>query len=108
MCKIPDVQIHSKTALFKYLIDRESSEMLKLRENIVRLSYTHKIIGVNGDEVGITSKRLPLKFKDKNIESMKLPVNRLLKQDTGFISHRKFYVQPLPIIHKNQDAPNSK
>lgn len=63
MCKLPDVQIHSKTALFKYLINRENSEMLKLRENIVKLSYTNKIIGVKGDEVGIVSKRLPLKYK---------------------------------------------
>lgn len=39
--------------------------MLKLRENIVRLSYTNKIIGVRGDEVGIISKRLPLKFVSK-------------------------------------------
>jgi hypothetical protein len=63
VCKLPDVQIHSKTALFKYLINRENSEMLKLRENIVKLSYTNKIIGVKGDEVGIVSKRLPLKYK---------------------------------------------
>jgi hypothetical protein len=34
-----------------------------MRENIAKLSYTIKTIGVQGEEVGITSKRLPLKMK---------------------------------------------
>jgi hypothetical protein len=45
-------------------VGRETAEMLKLRENIVKLSYTNKIIGVKDDEVGIISKRLPLRFKN--------------------------------------------
>jgi len=36
-----------------------------MKEQIAGLSYTVKTIGVQGEEVGIMSKRLPLKFKKK-------------------------------------------
>jgi hypothetical protein len=63
VCKLPDVQIHSRAALFKSAVNQESLEMTKLRDNIVKLSYTTKTIGVKNDEIGIYSKRLPLKSK---------------------------------------------
>jgi hypothetical protein len=36
-----------------------------MKDQIISLSYTVKTIGVQGNEVGITSKRLPLKLKKK-------------------------------------------
>lgn len=47
--------------------------MQQLRENIIKLSYTNKIIGVRGNDVGIVSKRLPLKFKSKTKEAVSTP-----------------------------------
>ncbi len=34
-----------------------------MKDQIAGLSYTVKIIGVQGEEVGITSKRIPMKIK---------------------------------------------
>lgn len=39
-----------------------------MREHIIKLSYTVKTIGIQGGEVGISSKRIPLKFKKKSAE----------------------------------------
>ena len=47
--------------------------MQQLRDNIIKLSYTNKIIGVRGNDVGIVSKRLPLKFKSKIKEGVASP-----------------------------------
>ena len=52
----------------KALINLEKPEALQMKDQIISLSYTVKTIGVQGDEVGITSKRLPLKLKkNKNL-----------------------------------------
>lgn len=72
VCKIPDVQIHSKTAFLKVLVSLEKPDALQMKDQIISLSYTVKTIGVQGDEVGITSKRLPLKLKKKPDSSPKV------------------------------------
>lgn len=36
-----------------------------MKDQIASLSYTVKVIGVQGEEVGITSKRIPMKCKKK-------------------------------------------
>lgn len=63
VCKLPDVQLHSKTAFFKSIVGRETAEVTQMKDQIASLSYTVKVIGVQGEEVGITSKRVPMKFK---------------------------------------------
>ena len=82
--------------------------MIKLRENIVKLSYTNKIIGVKDDEVGIISKRLPLRFKEPKTDSDKLANNEPYFEDSGYISHRNFYVHPLPTVRKSESEPKIK
>ena len=66
VCKLPDVQIHSKTSFLKKIINQDTAEVMTMREKIAKLSYTVKIIGVKDEEVGIISKRVPLKDKTKN------------------------------------------
>jgi hypothetical protein len=66
-----------------------------MKDHIASLSYTVKVIGVQGEEVGITSKRLPLKFKikeDKIIKNNCLPVE-------NYLPHKSFYSHPLMPIH---------
>ena len=65
VCKLPDVQLHSKKALFNSIIAKEALETQEMKEQIISLSYTVKTIGVQGQEVGISSKRVPLKLKKK-------------------------------------------
>jgi hypothetical protein len=48
VCKIPDAQLHSKTAFFKSIVGRESTEAIQMKDQIVGLSYTVKVIGVQG------------------------------------------------------------
>lgn len=71
VCGLPDVQLHSKTAFFKSIINRDSAETEEMKQQIIRLSYTVKTIGVQGDEVGIVSKRLPLKNKNHKVKMLK-------------------------------------
>ena len=48
VCKLPDVQLHSKKALFKAIISKETTESQEMKDQIVSLSYTIKTIGVQG------------------------------------------------------------
>ncbi len=36
-----------------------------MKDRMLKLSYTIKNIGIHGEEIGITSKRLPLKEKEE-------------------------------------------
>lgn len=49
VCKLPDVQLHSKTAFFKSIVSRETPEVLNMKDHIASLSYTVKVIGVQGE-----------------------------------------------------------
>jgi hypothetical protein len=55
----------------KAIINLEKPEALQMKDQIISLSYTVKTIGVQGNEVGITSKRLPLKLKKKQESPVK-------------------------------------
>ena len=48
VCKLPDVQLHSKKALFKSIIARENDQTQEMKDQIISLSYTIKTIGVQG------------------------------------------------------------
>lgn len=74
--------------------------MQALRDNIIRLSYTTKVIGVRGNEVGIVSKRIPLKFKEKNQQANNPEHTLIQVSETNFIPHRNFYVAPLLTVRK--------
>ena len=105
MCGLPYLQLHSKTAFLKSIIKRESAEAVSMRDEIVKLSYTVKTIGVHGEEVGITSKRLPL--KNKLIESK--PASKPpIPLHPGYVPHQSFFSQPLVPVKTNkpQTAPN--
>ena len=76
--------------------------MQHLRDNIIKLSYTNKIIGVRGNDVGIVSKRLPLKLKSKTKECVTSPNPETIEfsEQTNYIPHKNFYVAPLPTVKK--------
>lgn len=68
------------------------------------MTYTNKVIGVKGEEVGIISKRLPLKFKSTDKKSKK-PIKR--EDDntvylSNYIPTNNFYAVPLPTVKKDQ------
>lgn len=90
MCKLPEVQLHSKQALFKALISKESEEAMNVKDHIIKLSYTVKTIGIQGGEVGISSKRVPLKLKKKLEE----PVHAFIPSKE-YLPHKSFYAEAL-------------
>lgn len=95
VCRLPDVQLHSKQALFKALVSRESEAALDMKDQIIRLSYTVKTVGVQGGEVGISSKRVPLKLKKKQDFPPPAYVT-----DKDYIPHKSFYAQALIPVKK--------
>lgn len=97
VCKLPDVQLHSKQALFKTLVNRESEAALEMKEQIVKLSYTVKTVGVQGGEVGISSKRVPLKLKNKQ----EYPTPTYIP-DKDYLPHKSFYSQALVPVKKQK------
>ena len=103
VCRLPDVQIHSKTALFKQIVNKETPEMQKIRDNIVKLSYTTKTIGVKDEEIGIFSKRLPLKFKNPNQKVFPAKPKNDPFINQKFLPHKTFYTAPLSTLKKNQE-----
>lgn len=98
VCKLPDVQLHSKQALFKALVNRESEAALDMKDQIIRLSYTVKTVGVQGGEVGVSSKRVPLKLKKKQ----ECPPPTYLP-DKDYIPHKSFYAQALVAVKKERE-----
>ena len=95
VCKLPDVQLHSKKALFKAIVSKESSQSQEMKEQIVSLSYTIKTIGVQGQEVGISSKRIPLKFKKKQ----DMPPT-FFAPNNNYLAHQSFFAQALVPVKK--------
>lgn len=63
---------------------------MDMKEHIIKLSYTVKTIGVQGNEVGITSKRVPLKFKKKQEE----PHPQFVPAKE-YLPHQSFYSKAL-------------
>lgn len=103
VCKLPDVQLHSKTAFFKSIVGRESAEATQMKDHIASLSYTVKVIGVQGEEVGITSKRVPLTLKKGGPSKIKdnfVPVD-------NYLPHKSFYSHALVPIHVPKEPPKS-
>jgi hypothetical protein len=104
VCKLPDVQLHSKTAFFKSIVGRESAEVLQMKDHIASLSYTVKVIGVQGEEVGITSKRVPMTLKrgsqEKKLKDNFVPVD-------NYLPHKSFYSHALVPIHIPKEPPKS-
>lgn len=102
VCRLPDVQIHSKNALFKQIVNKETPEMQKIRDNIVKLSYTTKTIGVKDEEVGIFSKRLPLKFKNSNSKTI---IKKEVESSFNpkYIAHKTFFTAPLMTVRKKNE-----
>ena len=66
-----------------------------MKDQIVSLSYTIKTIGVQGQEVGISSKRVPLKFKKKQ----DLPPTTF-NSNTNFLAHNSFFSEALHPVKK--------
>ena len=73
-----------------------------MKDQIVSLSYTVKTIGVQGEEVGIASKRLPLKLKKK--EEYSGPPATMTANN--YLPHQCFYSQSLVPIKKEKEKPN--
>jgi hypothetical protein len=74
-----------------------------MKDQIASLSYTVKIIGVQGEEVGITSKRIPMKIKKKDdaiIKTDYIPIK-------NYLPHKSFYAHPLISIRREKD-PSEK
>lgn len=69
-----------------------------MKEQIISLSYTVKTIGVQGEEVGISSKRVPLKLKKK--QEYKVPA---YQAKDNFLPHNSFYAQALVPVKKVKD-----
>ena len=105
VCKLPDVQLHSKTSFLKSIVNKQSYQIVNMRENIAKLSYTIKTIGVQGNEVGIISKRVPLKFKQPKEDYPKLHDTNIISSTT-FLSHKSFFSNPLVSIHKINEESN--
>ena len=79
--------------------------MQKIRDNIVKLSYTTKTIGVKDEEIGIFSKRLPLKYKNPSSKIFIKPKPEGLI-NSKFIPHKSFYSSPLMTVRKkNEETP---
>ena len=74
--------------------------MQKIRDNIVKLSYTTKTIGVKDEEIGIFSKRLPLKYKNPHSKTLSKPKPEV-HLNSKFIPHKSFYSSPLVTVRKN-------
>lgn len=61
---IPDGHLHSKISYLKSIInEQQNPEALEMKERLNKMSYTVKNIGIRGEDIGITSKRMPLKQK---------------------------------------------
>ena len=103
VCRLPDVQIHSKTALFKQIVNKETPEMQKIRDNIVKLSYTTKTIGVKDEEIGIFSKRLPLKLKSSSNKTLSLKPKTDTLVNQKYLPHKTFFTAPLATVKRNQE-----
>lgn len=69
-----------------------------MKDQIIKLSYTVKTVGVQGGEVGISSKRVPLKLKKKQDYPAPTYV-----PDKDYIPHRSFYAQALIPIKKERE-----
>ena len=74
-----------------------------MKDQIISLSYTVKTIGVQGDEVGITSKRLPLKLKKKQESPPKVQ-----ETSTNFLPHKTFYSHALIPFKKDKELIATK
>lgn len=63
---LPDGHVHSKISFLKSIINEEQNpEIKEMKEKMLKLTYTVKNIGVHGEEIGISSKRVPLKTKQE-------------------------------------------
>jgi hypothetical protein len=98
VCRLPDVQLHSKKALFKAIISKEPLASQEMKEQIISLSYTVKTIGVQGEEVGISSKRVPLKLKKKQDYHEPGYVPK-----ANYLPHQTFYSHALIPVKKDKE-----
>lgn len=62
------MRIHSKNGLFEMILKEQPPEVVQLRDDIVRLSYSIKSLGMQNGEIGILTKRMPLRLKQKPAE----------------------------------------
>lgn len=87
-------------------MSNQNSETLRIKEDIARLSYTSKVIGVKGTEVGIVSKRVMMESREnKSIDRNSLNQNSIKHNPfptNNFIVHKNFFVNPLSTGKKEQ------
>lgn len=68
ICQTTDTRIHSRNGLFERILKEQPPEVIQLKEDIVRLSYSVKSLGMQNGEIGILTKRMPLRLKQKPVE----------------------------------------
>ena len=59
ICAIESNRIHSKKALLNYLLKNTDEDLITLKDNIIKLSYSNKLMAIQGE----TTQRLPLRGK---------------------------------------------
>lgn len=97
----PKVPLHSKIGLIHNMLSKQkqNSDLLRIKDDLARLSYTSKVIGAKGSDVSIVSKRLFMSsksMKEKKIDIV--PKNPSFNRD--YVVHKNFFVNPLAVGRK--------
>jgi hypothetical protein len=93
------LRIHSKNGLFEQILKDQPLEVLQLKQDIIKLSYSIKSLGMQNGEIGILTKRMPLKTKQKPIMH-DYPYTERVNYARNYVTHSSFYSAPLHVIKK--------